>query len=31
MVNIDSPADDRVLTDIKALPNILSVAQVHLG
>lgn len=31
MVNIDSPADDTVLEDIKALPNILTVTQVHLG
>jgi hypothetical protein len=31
MVNIDSPADDRVLEDIMALPNILTVTQVHLG
>jgi D-3-phosphoglycerate dehydrogenase len=31
MVNIDTPADDRVLEDIKALPNILTVTQVHLS
>jgi D-3-phosphoglycerate dehydrogenase len=31
MVNIDTPADDRVLEDIMALPNILTVTQVHLS
>ncbi|MEN8807475.1 MAG: ACT domain-containing protein, partial [Desulfobacterales bacterium] len=31
MVNIDTPADDRVLEDIKALPNILTVTQVNLS
>ncbi|MEN8807491.1 MAG: ACT domain-containing protein, partial [Desulfobacterales bacterium] len=31
MVNIDTPADDRVLEDIQALPNILTVTQVHLS
>ncbi len=31
MVNIDSPADEKVLEEIKSLPVILSVKQVHLG
>jgi D-3-phosphoglycerate dehydrogenase len=31
MVNIDTPADDAVLDDIRALPNILNATQVHLG
>jgi D-3-phosphoglycerate dehydrogenase len=31
MVNIDSPADEKVLEKIKALPNIISVRQVHLA
>ena len=31
MVNIDTPADDSVLADIKSLPNILTVTQVHMG
>ncbi len=31
MVNIDTAADDNVLEDIRALPNILTVTQVHLG
>ena len=31
MVNIDTPANDQVLEDIKALPNIISARQVHLG
>ena len=31
MVNIDTPADDKVLEDIRALPNILSATQVFLG
>jgi len=30
MVNIDSPADEHVLEEIKSLPNIISVRQVHL-
>lgn len=30
MVNVDTPADDRVLEEIKTLPNIISVSQVHL-
>jgi len=30
IVNIDSPADDIVLEEIKSLPNIISVRQVHL-
>ena len=30
MVNIDTPADDRVIQDIESLPNILSARQVHL-
>jgi D-3-phosphoglycerate dehydrogenase len=30
MINIDSPADDSVLEEIMALPNILSAVQVHL-
>jgi D-3-phosphoglycerate dehydrogenase len=29
MVNIDTPADDHVLKDLLALPNIISVQQVH--
>ncbi len=29
MVNIDSPADESVIKDLEALPNILSVSQVH--
>ena len=29
MVNIDTPADDSVLNDLLALPNIISVQQVH--
>lgn len=29
MVNIDTPADDRVLKDLLALPNIISAQQVH--
>jgi len=29
MVNIDSPADETVIEELKALPNILSVKQVH--
>ncbi len=31
MVNIDSPADEHVLEEIKSLPNIISVRQVHLS
>lgn len=31
LVNIDSPADDAVLEEIRTLPVILSVRQVHLG
>ena len=31
MVNIDTAADDIVLEDIRALPNILTATQVHLG
>ncbi len=31
MVNIDTPADESVLDEIRALPNILSVRQVNLG
>jgi len=31
LVNIDSPADEQALAEIKALPVILSVKQVHLG
>ena len=31
MVNIDTPADDSVIEDIRALPNMLSVKQVHLN
>jgi D-3-phosphoglycerate dehydrogenase len=31
MVNIDTPADDNVLEDIRALPNILTATQVFLG
>lgn len=31
MVNIDTPAGDAVIADIRALPNMLSVQQVHLG
>ena len=31
MVNIDTPADDNVLEDIRGLPNILTATQVHLG
>ncbi|MDM8551395.1 phosphoglycerate dehydrogenase [Desulfobacterales bacterium HSG2] len=30
MVNVDTPADDRVIEEIKTLPNIISVCQVHL-
>ncbi len=30
MVNIDTPADEKVLEKIKSLPNIISVRQVHL-
>ncbi len=30
IVNIDSPADEKVLTEIKSLPNIISARQVHL-
>ena len=30
MVNIDSPADEKVLAEIKSLPNIISARQVHL-
>ena len=30
MVNIDTPADDKVIEDILALPNMISVQQVHL-
>jgi D-3-phosphoglycerate dehydrogenase len=31
MVNIDSPAEDVVIEELKALPNIISVKQVHLN
>jgi len=31
MVNIDTPADDSVIKDIRSLPNMLSVRQVHLN
>jgi D-3-phosphoglycerate dehydrogenase len=31
MVTIDTPAGDEVIEDIRALPNMLSVQQVHLG
>ena len=31
MVNIDTPADDKVIADILALPNMISVQQVDLG
>ena len=31
MVNIDTPADDAVLEDIRSLPNILTATQVNLG
>ncbi len=31
MVNIDSPADEEILEQIRALPNIVSARQVHLG
>ena len=30
MVNIDTPADRKVIDDIKSLPNIISVQQIHL-
>jgi D-3-phosphoglycerate dehydrogenase len=30
MVNIDTPADDSTIEDIRALPNMVSVKQVHL-
>ncbi|MBU0699419.1 MAG: phosphoglycerate dehydrogenase [Proteobacteria bacterium] len=30
MVNIDSPADEKVLEELKSLPNIISAPQVHL-
>jgi hypothetical protein len=30
MVNIDAPADDSTIEDIRALPNMVSVKQVHL-
>ena len=30
MVNIDSPADEKVLAELKSLPNIISARQVHL-
>jgi hypothetical protein len=30
MVNIDSPADEAVLEEIRGLPNILTAQQVHL-
>ncbi|MBU0999632.1 phosphoglycerate dehydrogenase [Patescibacteria group bacterium] len=30
MVNIDSPADEKVLEELRCLPNIISVRQVHL-
>ncbi|MCP4347024.1 MAG: phosphoglycerate dehydrogenase [Desulfobacterales bacterium] len=30
MVNVDTPADEQVLEEIKSLPNIISVSQVHL-
>jgi D-3-phosphoglycerate dehydrogenase len=31
LVNIDTPADDKVIQDLSELPNIISVRQVHLA
>jgi len=30
LVNIDTPADEKVIQELEALPNIISVRQVHL-
>jgi hypothetical protein len=30
MINIDTPSDESVLDEIRTLPNIISVQQVHL-
>jgi hypothetical protein len=31
MVNVDTPADEKVIEELRQLPNILNARQIHLG